>query len=95
VPQLPRLQPFPTNNIPPFSSTPVVDMVDMRAHEDAVLNNYGWVDQPKGVVHIPIAEAKKQALQSGIYKTAAAQQPSNPTTEPPTPQPRNPTTAQP
>lgn len=98
VPQLPRLQPFPTTTIPPFSSTPVVDMVDMRAHEDAVLNHYGWVDQPKGVVHIPIAEAKKQALQSGIYKTTT-QQPSNPTTQQPTnpttEPPRNPATAQP
>jgi len=63
VPQLPRLQPFltktPQVEIPPYRSTPVVDMIDMRAREDAVLNHYGWVDRQKGVVHIPIEEAKK------------------------------------
>ena len=68
VPPLPRLQPFQTTtNIPPYSSTPVVDMVEMRRNENQVLNNYGWVDKQKGIVHIPIEQAKKRALQSGIY----------------------------
>src|SRR5438552_7635174 len=47
VPQTPRLQPFPTATpntvIPPYRSTPVTDMEDMRAHEEAILNHYGWV----------------------------------------------------
>jgi hypothetical protein len=58
VPQLPRLQPF-LSKAPPYQSTPVIDMDEMRAHENQVLNNYGWVDRQKGVVHIPIEEAKK------------------------------------
>ena len=68
VPQLPRLQPFPTKSgeqvIPPYGSTPVVDMEEMRGHEEKVLNNYGWVDRQKGIVHIPIEEAKRKWLAS-------------------------------
>lgn len=68
VPQTPRLQPFPVKGgaqaIPPYSSTPVVDMEEMRAHEQQVFHSYGWVDQQKGIVHIPIEEAKKQWLAS-------------------------------
>ncbi len=30
---------------------------DLRAGEDTVLNSYGWVDQQKGIVHIPIDRA--------------------------------------
>ena len=63
VPQTPRLQPFPVKSgnqpIPPYSSTPVVDMEDMRAHEQQILGSYGWIDKQKGIVHIPIEEAKR------------------------------------
>jgi hypothetical protein len=68
VPQTPRLQPFPAKSgsevVPPYGSTPVIDMVEMRAHEQEVLDHYGWVDRQKGIVHIPIGEAKKQWLAS-------------------------------
>jgi hypothetical protein len=68
VPAEPRLQPFPNKTgagalIPPNRSTPVIDMADMRAAEDRILNHYGWVDPQKGIVHIPIEEAKRRALQ--------------------------------
>jgi hypothetical protein len=72
VPQTPRLQPFPTP-APPYRSTPVTDMEEMRAHEEAILNNYGWVDKQKGIVHIPIEQAKKEALQSGVFRIAGSQ----------------------
>lgn len=73
VPPTPRLQPFQTRmagnqTIPPYRSTPVTDMVDMRANELSQLNSYGWVDRQHGVVRIPIEDAKKLALQSGIYQ---------------------------
>jgi hypothetical protein len=71
VPGTPRLQPFPTKDgegvVPPNRNTPVTDLDDMRAHEDGVLNNYGWVDQGHGIVHIPIEEAKRLALQSNAF----------------------------
>jgi hypothetical protein len=73
VPVTPRLQPFPNrmpNNetVPPTANTPVVDMVEMRESENQRLNTYGWVDQQHGIAHIPIEEAKKRALQSGVYQ---------------------------
>jgi hypothetical protein len=37
-------------------------LADMRAAESDELNNYGWLDQAKGIVRLPIAEAKKLAL---------------------------------
>jgi len=67
APVEPRLQPFPTKDKagefgPPNTLTPEADMVRMLADQNAALNNYGWVDQQKGVVHIPIEEAKKKFL---------------------------------
>lgn len=60
VPQnQPLLQPFPTVNKTPYRNTPVTDLQDMRAAEDKVLKNYGWVDKQHGVVHIPIDQAKE------------------------------------
>jgi hypothetical protein len=40
-----------------LQQTPVLDLKAIRAEEDQVLNNYAWIDQPKGVVRIPIAQA--------------------------------------
>jgi cytoskeletal protein RodZ len=77
VPDLPRLQPFPTKvskdeTNAPYTNTPVTDMSDMAGAQNAKLNGYSWVDQGRGVVRIPIEEAKKLALSNGTYKTAAA-----------------------
>jgi hypothetical protein len=35
---------------------------DLRATEADELNTYGWLDQAKGIVRLPIAEAMKLAL---------------------------------
>ncbi len=37
-------------------------LAELRQAEADGLNNYGWVDQAKGVVRLPIAEAKKLVL---------------------------------
>lgn len=68
VPDAPRLQPFPTREAdgrvkPPNNTTPAVDMVEMRAHENQMLNSAGWVDQQHGIVRIPIETAKELAVQ--------------------------------
>ena len=36
-------------------------LADLRAEEAIALNNVGWLDQPKGVVRLPIADAIKLA----------------------------------
>jgi hypothetical protein len=37
-------------------------LADLRAAEASELDSYGWVDQAKGVVRLPIAEALKLTL---------------------------------
>ena len=71
IPAEPRLQPFKNKmpqgpEIPPNRNTPVTDMEDMRKGENAALSSYGWVDRQKGIVRIPIDDAKKLALQRGF-----------------------------
>jgi hypothetical protein len=63
----PLLQPFPlvpgtdttATEAVPYQNTPVTDLLAMRANEEKVLKNYGWVDQSHGVVRIPIQQAKE------------------------------------
>ena len=71
VPSVPRLQPFQAKGAhgetaSPVASTPVADLDHMRAQEQQVLDHYGWVDQQKGIVHIPVDRAKQLALQRGF-----------------------------
>jgi hypothetical protein len=68
IPQTPRLQPFHSldqrgKELPPNVTTPVVDMELMRATEEQILNNPGWVDRQKGIVRLPINVAKELAVQ--------------------------------
>jgi hypothetical protein len=37
-----------------------------------VLNSYGWVDQPKGIVRIPVAQAIDILAKRGLPRTAPA-----------------------
>jgi len=65
------LQPFPRvtpDGKPhaPYRDTPVTDLAAMRAAEEKALTTYGWVDQQKGVVRIPIDQAMKLTLQRGL-----------------------------
>ncbi len=55
LPPTPRLQMFPKR-----------DLKDYRAAEDHHLNNYGWVDQAKGIVHIPIDQAIDAVAKQGL-----------------------------
>ena len=77
----PLLQPFPhveegaiTETVAvPYQNTPVTDMQAMRAAEEKVLQHYGWVDKQRGVVHIPIDEAKNLfAAQVAVQSQGAA-----------------------
>lgn len=76
IPSVPRLQPFPGRDpvtgqiLPPPASTPVKDMNEMRAAEDAALNGPPqWVDQQLGTVRIPIARAMALIVQRGLPVT--------------------------
>jgi len=60
---------FDIRRLPPYprlEETPVQDLKKFRAAEDQVLNSYGWVDQGKGVVRIPIERAIDLLAQRGL-----------------------------
>ena len=47
------------------------ELRDFRLHEEEQLNSYGWVDQPAGVVHIPIERAMQLTVQRGLPELPA------------------------
>jgi len=51
---------------PRLETTPVPDLKAMRDAEEKILNSYGWVDQSKGIVRIPIAKAIDLLAQRGL-----------------------------
>jgi len=51
---------------PQLQKTPIPDLKVVRAAEDQVLTTYGWVDQQKGVVRIPIAQAMDLVVKKGL-----------------------------
>jgi hypothetical protein len=42
------------------------NLAEMRAGEQKVLDTYGWVDQQKGVVRIPVEQAMDLLLKRGL-----------------------------
>lgn len=69
----PRLQP----NAPE-------DLTKFRQEEHRRLNSYGWVDQNRGVAHIPIERAKQLVLERGLpVRTPGTVPPSAPPPAPP------------
>jgi hypothetical protein len=51
---------------PRLQVNPGADLKALRAAEDSVLNRYGWVDQPAGIVRIPIARAMDLLAERGL-----------------------------
>jgi hypothetical protein len=51
---------------PQLQKTPIPDLKAIRAEEDRLLNGYAWVDQPKGVVRIPVDRAIEVLAQRGL-----------------------------
>src|SRR5438309_1154587 len=46
-------------------------LIDMRNAETESLNTYGWVDQTKGIVRLPVARAIELVLQESQNPAAA------------------------
>lgn len=51
---------------PRLQVSPVQDMRELHAAEDARLQNYGWVDQQNGIVHVPIERAMQVIATQGL-----------------------------
>jgi hypothetical protein len=50
---------------PRLQVDPLGDLERLRASEDAVLQEYGWVDRQKGVVRVPIEQAMRLLVERG------------------------------
>jgi len=61
LPPEPRLQ-----GAPGHASSPAQDIRQFREQENQRLHSYGWVDEPNGVVRIPIDQAKRLIVQRGL-----------------------------
>jgi len=57
---------------PQLQKTPILDLRAVRAEEDKLLTGYGWVDQPKGVVRIPVSLAIDVLAKKGLPSRPAA-----------------------
>jgi hypothetical protein len=51
---------------PQLQKAPIQDLQEMRAAEDQLLNSYGWVDQSKGIVRVPINQAIDMLAKRGL-----------------------------
>jgi hypothetical protein len=51
---------------PRLQTSPEGDLQRFRAEEDKRLNTYYWIDKQKGTVHIPIDQAMKKVVDTGI-----------------------------
>lgn len=51
---------------PRLQTNPAADLARFRADEQKRLDTYYWADRQQGIVHIPIAEAMKKVVQTGI-----------------------------
>ena len=64
LPPDPRLQ-----GAPGSAGSPAEDIRRFREQEDQMLNSYGWIDQQRGIIRIPIEQAKKLIEQRGLPVT--------------------------
>ena len=53
---------------PQLEEKPAPELKAVRQSEDQILNTYGWVDQQKGVVRIPIDRAMDLLAERGLPK---------------------------
>src|ERR1051325_1528701 len=51
---------------PRLLANPSQDLQTMRAGEEFILKNYGWIDRQKGIVRIPIDRAIDMLAQKGL-----------------------------
>ena len=65
-------QRFPTPRVQTDDGN--VDVADLHAREDLLLDNYSWVDRSQGKVRIPIERAMQIVAQKGLPVAPVAQQ---------------------
>jgi hypothetical protein len=51
---------------PRLQNTPQQDMSALRTKQEALLNEYGWVNKEAGIARIPIEEAMRMVVERGL-----------------------------
>lgn len=59
-------QAAPSPTVPTLQVKPNADLERLQQTEKMELSSYGWVDQQKGIVRIPIDAAMKRVLEKGL-----------------------------
>lgn len=67
---------------PRLQVTPAADLATVREREDALLNNYGWIDAKSGLVRIPIDRAIEVLAEKGLPTRAQSENESKATAKP-------------
>ncbi len=57
---------------PQLQKTPILDLKEIRAEEDKLLNSYAWVDPKNGIVRIPVDRAIEVLAKRGLPSRGAA-----------------------
>ena len=57
---------------PQLQPNPRIELDTLHRDEDARLNGYGWVDQPQGLVRIPIERAMELIAERGLPARSGA-----------------------
>lgn len=57
---------LPPDPHPRLQGFPIQDMIKFRQEEDEKLNHYGWVNQAKGTVRIPVDRAIELTAERGL-----------------------------
>jgi len=65
-------RPFPA---PELQTSPLSDLEKLQAAQQARLERYGWIDQSKGLLRIPIARAMEIVASKGASALAPLEQP--------------------
>jgi hypothetical protein len=74
----------PAGRVPPeprLQTLPLADIRAQRREEHEVLTSYGWVDEKRGIVRIPIEDAMRLVAERGLPVAGKAPAPS-PSPEP-------------
>jgi hypothetical protein len=58
--------PLPLYPEPRLQPDPAADLENLRAREMQVLEGTGWVDETRGIAHVPIERAMRQVAREGI-----------------------------
>ena len=51
---------------PRIEEHPAIELKDLHAEEDQILNTYGWTDKSAGIVRIPLERAMELQLERGF-----------------------------